>query len=131
MGGHSMVDIPQYQNMKVEREDGIAWLYFNRPEKRNAMSPGLLADGIDALARLEADDSTRVLVLTGEGAAWSAGMDLKEFFRANDEDPTAMSRASWNSRLFNHERLTKFPKPTIAIVNGYCFGGAFRPLTCC
>src|SRR5919205_911980 len=117
--------------MKVEVEGGIGWLYFNRPEKRNAMSPQLLADGVDALDRLEVDDATRVLVLTGEGEAWSAGMDLKEYFRALDNDPVGRQKASWNSRMFNHYRLVKFPKPTIAMVNGWCFGGAWSPLISC
>jgi trans-feruloyl-CoA hydratase/vanillin synthase len=126
-----MVDFPQYQNVRVERGDGIGWLYLNRPEKRNAMSPGLLADGVDALSRLEVDSETHVLVLTGEGDAWSAGMDLKEYFRATDNDPEARLKASWNSRLFNHYKLVNFPKPTIAMVNGWCFGGAFAPLTSC
>jgi feruloyl-CoA hydratase/lyase len=126
-----MADFPQYQNVKVERGDGIGWLYFNRPEKRNAMSPQLLAEGIDALDRLESDAETRVLVLTGEGDAWSAGMDLREFFRGLDENPAGRQKAQWDSRMFNHYKLVKFPKPTIAMVNGWCFGGAFTPLVAC
>ena len=62
-----METLPAYQSVKVEREDGITWLYFNRPEKRNAMSPQLCAEMVDALTRLEADDATQVLVLTGAG----------------------------------------------------------------
>jgi feruloyl-CoA hydratase/lyase len=126
-----MADFPQYQNVKVERGDGIGWLYFNRPEKRNAMSPQLLAEGIDALDRLESDAETRVLVLTGEGDAWSAGMDLREFFRGLDENPAGRQKAQWDSRMFNHYKLVKFPKPTIAMVNGWCFGGAWSPLISC
>ena len=67
-----METLPAYQSVKVEREDGITWLYFNRPEKRNAMSPQLCAEMVDALSRLEADDATQVLVLTGAGEAWTA-----------------------------------------------------------
>ena len=54
----------QYQNIKIEREGKVTFLYFNRPEKRNAMSPGLLADMVDALGALETDAETGVLVLT-------------------------------------------------------------------
>ena len=65
-----METLPAYQSVKVEREDGITWLYFNRPEKRNATSPQLCAEMVDALSRLEADDATQVgpsLVLDFEG----------------------------------------------------------------
>src|SRR5262249_60275212 len=112
-----------------ERRRGAGGPALSRPEKRNAMRPGLRAEGVDALSRGEADSETHVLVLTGEGDAWSAGMDLKENFRATDNDPEARLKASWNSRLFNHYKLVNFPKPTIAMVNGWCFGGAFAPLT--
>ena len=62
-------------------ENRIAWLKFNRPEKRNAMSPPLNRAMLKALEELEFRDDVGVLVLTGEGSAWSAGMDLKEYFR--------------------------------------------------
>lgn len=72
------------------------------------------------------------MVLTGAGNAFSAGMDLKEFFRDNDELPRAereirqRSASEWQSR-----RLRKFSLPTIAMVNGFCFGGAFVPVVNC
>ncbi len=58
--------------------DGIAWLRFNRPDKRNAMSPTLNRAMMDALDELEFRPDVGVLVLSGEGSAWTAGMDLKE-----------------------------------------------------
>jgi len=62
-------------------EDHIAWVSFNRPDKRNAMSPTLNRDMMEVLDTLEYRDDVGVLVLSGEGAAWTAGMDLKEYFR--------------------------------------------------
>ena len=62
-------------------ENRIAWLKFNRPDKRNAMSPPLNRAMLKALEELEFREDVGVLVLTGEGSAWSAGMDLKEYFR--------------------------------------------------
>ena len=56
-----------YDNVKVEFDDGIAWLYLNRPEKRNAMSPDLHYEMDDAVDKLELDDACKVLVLTGAG----------------------------------------------------------------
>ncbi len=122
---------PDYQNVAIERDGGVTFLYFNRPEKRNAMSPALLADMVDALGVLDGDPDTHVLVLSGKGEAWTAGMDLREFFRALDDKPEERINASWLSRTFHHYRLRNFSKPTIAMVNGWCFGGGFSPLTSC
>ena len=68
----------------VEFEDGIAWVTLNRPEKRNAMNPALNNAMLAVLEALEVDERCGVLVLTGAGDSFSAGMDLKEFFRASD-----------------------------------------------
>jgi trans-feruloyl-CoA hydratase/vanillin synthase len=118
--------------VKVEIDDGVAWVYLNRPEKRNAMSPTLNAEMIETLELLEGDDRARVLVLTGAGDAWSAGMDLKEYFREVDAGPPHVEiRARRDSAEWQWRRLIHYPKPTIAMVNGWCFGGAFTPLVCC
>jgi len=123
--------VSTYQTVKIERDSGVTFLYFNRPEKRNAMSPQLCAEMVAALSELEVDDSTDVLVLTGAGEAFSAGMDLKEYFRALDADPVGRARARKASHDWTWERLWLFPRPTIAMVNGYCFGNAFTPLVAC
>ncbi len=65
-------------------ENGIAWVSFNRPEKRNCMSPKLNRQMLRTLDALEHRDDVGVLVLTGEGTAWSAAMDLKEYFRETE-----------------------------------------------
>ncbi|WBO59944.1 enoyl-CoA hydratase-related protein [Acidocella sp. MX-AZ03] len=65
-------------------ENRIAWVKFNRPEKRNCMSPGLNRRMMEVLDELEFREDVGVLVLTGEGTAWSAGMDLKEYFRETE-----------------------------------------------
>ncbi|HWJ18669.1 MAG TPA: enoyl-CoA hydratase-related protein, partial [Geobacterales bacterium] len=67
--------------VKFRVEDRIAWVKFNRPEKRNSMSPSLNRRMMEVLDELEFRDDVGVLVLGGEGSAWSAGMDLKEYFR--------------------------------------------------
>ena len=120
-----------YETIAVDREDGVTWVTLNRPEKKNAMSPKLNAEMVQALTELESDPETRVLVLTGAGDAWSAGMDLREYFRATDADPSAHSRARWDTRTWMYFKLRFFPRPTIAAVNGWCFGGAFTPLISC
>lgn len=61
-------------------KDNIAWVSFNRPEKRNCMCPKLNRRMLELLDELEFREDVGVLVLSGEGTAWSAGMDLKEYF---------------------------------------------------
>ncbi len=118
--------------VRVEVDNGIGWLSFNRPEKRNAMSPTLNLEMTESLERLEADDRVRVVVLTGEGEAWSAGMDLKEYFRDVDHAPPhVQTRVRRESAEWQWRRLINYPKATIAMVNGWCFGGAITPLVCC
>ncbi len=123
---------PGGKNVKVEFEDGIAWVILNRPEKRNAMSPALNREMLGVLDALELDDRCRVLVLTGAGESFSAGMDIKEYFREVDNaTPTEVMRVRRDSMGWQWRRLMFFPKPTIAMVNGWCFGGAFTPMVAC
>ena len=120
-----------YATVKIEKEDGITWVIFNRPEKRNAMNAQLHIDMLDAVTDLETDSETKILVLTGAGNSWCAGQDLKGYFRYLDDNPAERRRVSWASQEWRWRRLYTFPKPTIAMVNGYCFGGAFTPLIAC
>ena len=122
----------KWKTVKVDVADGVGWLYFNRPEKRNAMSPTLNREMGEALDLIELDDDIRVVVLTGEGAAWTAGMDLKEYFREIDGAPDAVQeRIRREASDWQWKKLRFFGKPTIAMVNGWCFGGGFSPLVAC
>ena len=112
-------------------ESGIAWVKFNRPEKRNCMSPKLNRQMMRVLDELEFDDSVGVLVLTGEGSAWSAGMDLKEYFRETEAEGLRGVRRSQSESYSWWRRLRWYQKPTIAMVNGWCFGGGYGPLHAC
>ncbi|OGA19709.1 MAG: p-hydroxycinnamoyl CoA hydratase/lyase [Betaproteobacteria bacterium RIFCSPLOWO2_02_FULL_63_19] len=124
--------IPGGKLVLVEFEDGIAWVTLNRPEKRNAISPKLSDEMLSVMNALECDERCRCLVITGAGDSYSAGMDLKEFFRETDrldaEHKAAVVRsaAEWQWR-----RLMYYMKPSIAMVNGWCFGGAFNSLVAC
>jgi trans-feruloyl-CoA hydratase/vanillin synthase len=115
----------------VRVEDGIAWVRFNRPEKRNCMSPALNRQMLRVIGELEFSDQVGVLVLTGEGSAWSAGMDLKEYFRDTEAHGLEGVRHSQREAYAWWERLRWYQKVTIAMVNGWCFGGAYGPLFAC
>jgi trans-feruloyl-CoA hydratase/vanillin synthase len=128
-----MVAIGDWKTVKVEiGAEGIAWITLNRPEKRNAMNPTLNREMIDVLETVEQDARAKVVVLTGAGDAWTAGMDLKEYFREIDAGPEILQEkirreaSTWQWRL-----LRFYAKPTIAMVNGWCFGGGFSPLVAC
>jgi trans-feruloyl-CoA hydratase/vanillin synthase len=120
------------RSVLVDFEDGIAWVTLNRPDKRNAINPAIVYEMVEALDALEADDRAQVVVITGAGEAFSAGQDLKEYFREPDAGPPIererlyRANADWQWR-----RLMFYPKPTIAMVNGWCFGGAFQVLLAC
>lgn len=111
--------------VKVVKSEGIAWTYLNRPEKKNAMNPGLHLEMRDTLDELEACEETKVVVLAGEGGIWSAGQDLKEYFRALEDRPAEAKRIRLVSNGWQWDRIYMFNKPTIAMVEGYCVGGAF------
>lgn len=117
--------------VSYEVEDGIAWVKFNRPEKRNAMSPKLNRQMMRVLTKLEFDDAVGVLVLTGEGSAWSAGMDLKEYFREPEAKGLGGTREAQGEAYGWYRKLRWYQKPTIAMVNGWCFGGGYAPLFAC
>jgi trans-feruloyl-CoA hydratase/vanillin synthase len=134
--GKENTQMPQYEErwttVRVELQEDIGWVIFNRPEKRNAMSPTLNREMRDVLETLEVDEQVKVLILTGAGESWTAGMDLKEYFREVDQAPEIVQEkirrdaSTWQWKL-----LRMYSKPTIAMVNGWCFGGGFSPLVAC
>ncbi|MEO5773733.1 MAG: p-hydroxycinnamoyl CoA hydratase/lyase [Sphingomicrobium sp.] len=121
-----------FETIKLDLDDGIAWVTLNRPEKRNAMSPTLNREMLQLLDELEVRDEVGVIVLTGEGESFSAGMDLKEYFRETEgQSALVQGRVRRAATDWMWRRLMHYPKPTIAMVNGWCFGGAFTPLVAC
>ena len=114
-----------YETILVEKKDGITTIRFNRPKKKNAMSPTLHREMHAALRDLQFDDETQVLVITGSGDAFCAGQDLKEYFYDNKDSVRQTEEIQRISHEWRHQILNTFPKPTIASINGYCFGGAF------
>lgn len=112
-------------------EERIAWVKFNRPEKRNSMNPALNRRMMAVLDELEFNKDVGVLVLGGEGTAWSAGMDLKEYFRETEAGGLAATRQAQRESYGWWRRLRWYQKPTIAMVNGWCFGGGYGPLFAC
>jgi len=123
---------PWGDNVLVEFEDGIAWVSMNRPGKKNAINLELAREMAAVVDALEIDERCGVLVLTGAGDSFSAGMDLKGYFQATDNlSDVERMRAYRINGTWQWRRMLHYPKPTIAMVNGWCFGGAFTPLCAC
>ncbi|AKU90846.1 enoyl-CoA hydratase/isomerase family protein [Vulgatibacter incomptus] len=118
-----------YANLKVtRREDGVAWIEFDRPKALNAFNTETLLELESALDVLSKDESLRVLVLTGAGEkAFVAGADIAEM--AEMGAPRARVFSSVGHRVF--EKLEKLPVPTIAAVNGFALGGGMEVALAC
>jgi trans-feruloyl-CoA hydratase/vanillin synthase len=96
------------------------------------MSPALNEEMRDVVEALATDERCGVFVLTGAGESFAAGMDLKEYFRETDNAPdTVLLHVRRVAEEWQWRRLRDYPKPTIAMVNGWCFGGAFTPVCAC
>ncbi len=108
--------------MLAEIDTGVGLVTFNQPAKRNAISVDMW-DGLDQiLARFEADDEVRVVVLTGAGPhAFVSGADISQFAeRRGDADA---QREYDRHTSAGRDRLARFPKPVIARIRGFCLGG--------
>lgn len=120
-----------YETLLVDKADEITTITLNRPRAKNAMNPQMHLDMCAALAEVERDDGCRVLVITGAGDSFCAGMDVKEYFYDTDKSPGERAAARKAAFEWMFGRLRVLPKPTIAAVNGWCFGGAFAWLSVC
>jgi len=104
----------------ISEEDRIAWLTFNRPEKKNALGRALMAELIDILKSLRENEKIRCIVTTGAGDSYCSGLDLYDL-----RDAWKRKRR-WNEGGSTVEIVTLLrdcPQITIAAVNGYCLGG--------
>ncbi|PYS86993.1 MAG: crotonase [Acidobacteria bacterium] len=108
-----------YETITIEKRGAVAVLTINRPDKLNALSSSVHAEGVAALDELRADKEVRVLVITGSGEkSFIAGADIGEFA---DRTPVTQRQKFYERSLFNS--IDSFPKPVIAMVNGFCLGG--------
>jgi enoyl-CoA hydratase len=108
-----------YETITVERHGAVAVLTINRPDKLNALNKDVHADGIAALEDLRKDETVRVLVITGAGPkSFIAGADISEF---EGQTPVTQRDLFHEKTFFN--TIDSFPKPVIAMVNGFCLGG--------
>ena len=117
-----------YENIIYQVDDGVATISFNRPKALNALNAALLEEFSQALDTIAADDSIRVLVLTGSGdKAFVAGADISELATYNAL--TAKTFSEYGHAIF--ARLQALPIAVIAAVNGFALGGGTEiAITC-
>src|SRR4030088_2674337 len=120
--------MPQpYETLLVERRERVAIVTINRPDKRNALNIKTREEGAALLEELRNDTSVGVVVITGAGdKAFIAGADIAEFAGRT----AIMQRDVMTARsLFT--AIDTFPKPIIAMINGYCLGGGCELALAC
>lgn len=118
--------------IRFETEDATARIVLNRPQKRNALTRQLLMELLDAVKRIEADTSARVLLLEAEGPVFCAGMDLGEM-QARAGQPNAAAQWQEDTRIYRDviERLFRLPIPTVAVVQGPVLAGGVGLVLAC
>jgi enoyl-CoA hydratase len=112
-------EMKDFETITVEKRGRVALLTINRPDKLNALNSKVHLEGVRALDLLRGDDEIRVLVITGAGGkAFIAGADISEFA---GQTPVSQRNLFHQPTLFN--TIDSFPKPVIAMINGFCLGG--------
>jgi enoyl-CoA hydratase len=116
-----------YETLLLERRDRVAIITINRPEKRNALNIKMREEGAALLEELRNDASVGVVIFTGAGdKAFIAGADIAEFAGRTSitQRDVMMGRSLFNA-------VDSFPKPVIAMINGYCLGGGCELALAC
>src|SRR5579864_4678748 len=119
-----------YSTLLLDCKDAIATITLNRPDKRNAINPTMIADIQSALDAIEKNHATRVVIITGAGKAFCAGMDLDKLAALATQTATENQEDSRRiAKLLR--RIWAFPRPTIAAVNGAAYAGGCGIATLC
>jgi enoyl-CoA hydratase len=120
----------QTDKLLSRKEAGVGFVIFNNPERHNAVSLEMWEATTGALATFAEDDEVRVVVLTGAGGkAFVSGADISKF--ASERASLEATRAYDVKTAAAFNSIYEFPKPTIAMIRGYCIGGGVGLASCC
>jgi len=118
-----------YQTLISERAGAVATITLNRPEARNALDFVMRRELAAVLDEIEADEAARVVILTGAGGHFCSGGDVKTMRAKRHTAAEGRARVESLNRMVL--RLVDFPKPTIAMVDGYAVGAGSNLALCC
>jgi enoyl-CoA hydratase/carnithine racemase len=114
----------------VEQDGAVATVVFNRPKVRNAISLAMWSEIATVTERLSRDDSVRAIVYRGAGTdAFASGADISEFHEHRKDTDTALAYGRETEAAYSAVRLC--PKPTVAMIFGFCMGGAMAIAMAC
>jgi len=121
-----------YGTILLEKKENVATLTLNRPERLNALTEQLCEEVLDAVNKLAQDDTVRVLIFTGSGRGFSAGLDLdwaRSIVEQRKQGKRVYDLPDWVTKF--HLALVDMPQPTIAAINGAAVGwGITMTLSC-
>lgn len=117
----------EFKNIIYSVTDGIATIKLNRPKALNALNSEINADIMEAIKLVQADESVRVLIMTGDGRAFAAGADVKEMAEATPR----YAREFCGLAIEINNLLESMSIPTIAAVGGFAFGGGCEMTLAC
>jgi len=116
--------------MLSRKDSGVGYVIFNNPERHNAVSMEMWAATGDILEQFRDDADVRAVVLTGAGGkAFVSGADISKFGAERSSEEAVAKYNATTERAFSG--VHDFPKPTIAMIRGYCIGGGMALATCC
>jgi enoyl-CoA hydratase/carnithine racemase len=125
-----MSNLSKTDKLIARKENGIGWVIFNQPERRNAMTPEMVEAMQAALEDYSTDPDVRVVILKGEGdKAFVSGADISKFATTRS-NPEQVRQGDERSEGANRA-LRECPKPTIAMIRGYCMGGGLGVAVAC
>jgi 2-(1,2-epoxy-1,2-dihydrophenyl)acetyl-CoA isomerase len=119
------------QDLRAHVEDGVAVLVLDRPERRNALTPGMVRGLGRVLAEVEADDEVGAIVLTGAGGAFCAGGDVKAMAEAGDWSAASLVERQRRDQRAVCGRLWRMPKPVLAALPGPAAGAGLGIALAC
>ena len=129
----------KYSFYLVEKNPPVAWVFLNRPEKKNAMGPPAWTEPVQIFAELDQDPEIRVVILAGRGTCFSAGIDLMDMVPQLTELMDANQTGGTKWKLLPKIKhlqdgisaIEKCRKPVIAAIHGHCVGAGLDMATAC